>query len=414
MAIGAKGAATGPGGASNDFRLPLVSVIVTAHDYGRFLGAAIASVLGQSYRDIEMIIVDDGSSDETPDIVREAVAGSPSISAITNPRPLGQGGASRIGFNASRGDYVVFMDADDVLLPDFVRDHVFVNLSSRVSVGCTSSDIYQVVDGRLVVASGEALNVALRDTPCAPAAAFRPLAAAPAGPWLHDGPDATLLQGIRYVPPGQTQWRWSPMTANMFRRDALTLLVDCDEFAALGKSTDVYLCTGASLLCGSLLIDKPLSWYRIHGKNMGTHQAQLTNVRAVRAEAEWSWRAKELLFEHLTRNARDISARLWTPQPLLDALRALDLDLAQCGSAPHVAQCLERNRDSVIAAVGEAGFTHWRPSPTEPEMEMEPDEEIAPAPDIAEPSPPVKDDGDARPAVADMTAWWARLIPIRR
>jgi glycosyltransferase involved in cell wall biosynthesis len=413
MSAGATEAATRPGGASGEFRLPVVSVIITAHDYGRFLKAAIASVLGQSYRDIELVIVDDASSDNTPDIVREAVAANPSIAAITNPRPLGQGGASRLGFNASRGDYVVFMDADDVLEPDFVRDHVFVNLSSRVTVGCTSSDIYQAVDGRLVTASGEALNVALRETPAAPAAAFRPLAASPGGPWLHDGPDATLLQGVRYVPPGQTQWCWSPMTANMFRRDALTLLVDCDEFAALRMSTDVYLCTGASVLCGSLLIDKPLSWYRIHGKNVGTYQAQLTNVRAVRVESEWSGRAKELLFEHLTRNARAIAARLWSPQPLLDALRVLELDLERCGSASHVAECLERNREAVIAAVGEAGFAHWRPRPTEPEPAG--DDEIAPAPDIAEPSvPPARQDCDAQSATAGMPAWWARLIPLRR
>src|SRR5436190_23368653 len=94
------------------FKLPLVSVIITACNYGCFLKSTIASVLGQSYRDIECIIVDDGSTDDTPQIIAEAMAASPLLISIKNRHPLGQGAACRIGFEASNGQYIVFMDAD--------------------------------------------------------------------------------------------------------------------------------------------------------------------------------------------------------------------------------------------------------------------------------------------------------------
>jgi hypothetical protein len=292
------------------------------------------------------------------------------VLAIRNPRPLGQGVASRVGFEASRGQYVVFMDGDDVLGPDFVRDHVYVNLSSRVAVGCTSSDIYQAVDGRLVLALGEALNGALMEPAPERLNAFRPLAPAPEGPWPYDGPGAALLEGVRHAPPGRTRWVWSPMTANMFRRDALTLFVGYDGLDGMRLSTDVYLCTGVSVLCGSLLIDKSLSYYRIHGANCGTYQAQLSNVRSVRAESELSRRAKERLIEHMTAHAPAICARLWTPDPLLGALEALEADLGERGDGSHLAGCVERHWQGLAAAVGEARLTEWNapraPPPSPP------------------------------------------------
>ena len=339
--------------------LPLVSVILTAHNYGRFLQASIDSVLGQSYLDVECIVVDDGSSDETPQVLAAAaeVAGA-AMTAIRNPSPLGQGAASRIGFEASRGQYVVFMDADDLLEPDFVRDHIFVHLSSRIPVGVSSSDIYQAVGDRIVVATNEAFATALLRTPPRPDL-FRPLAARPAGPWPFDDPEPAILSGARLIDAGQAQWQWSPMTANMFRRDILTLLIG-PELDDLRLSTDVYLCTGASVLCGSVLLDKPLSYYRIHGGNSGTFQAQLSNMRSVRAEAELSSRAKELLIERLTGAAPVVCARLWRPDHLLNVLQALEAELAYSGASSHLAECLERHAGAMAAAIGQKRLAAWK------------------------------------------------------
>ena len=92
---------------------PLVSVVVTNHNYGRFVGEAIDSALTQSYPNVEVVLVDDGSTDESRAVIERYGDG---VRAIYQEQ-AGQMRAATTGFLASRGDVVLFLDADDVLLP---------------------------------------------------------------------------------------------------------------------------------------------------------------------------------------------------------------------------------------------------------------------------------------------------------
>jgi glycosyltransferase involved in cell wall biosynthesis len=94
-----------------------VDAIVTCHNYGRFLGEAIESVLAQSHRDVSVTVVDDGSTDETADVAaRYADRGVRCVS-----RPLGGAGQARnAGLQATTAPLVAFLDADDAWLPDRV------------------------------------------------------------------------------------------------------------------------------------------------------------------------------------------------------------------------------------------------------------------------------------------------------
>jgi glycosyltransferase involved in cell wall biosynthesis len=307
------------------FALPLVSIIITAYNYGRFLDAAIASVAAQIYPEIECLVVNDGSADGTTGILQKIQAQSPDIKIITFTENRGQGAASRAGLRASRGQYIVFMDADDELAPDFVLTHIYVHLSSRLHAGFTSSDIWQTQDGRIVATTGEALNNYLRSHAPIGAGMFRALGPEAGMPPVASGPET--LAGVRHVPPGWAEWCWSPMTGNLFRREIVELIADCDAFETLRIGTDVYLCTGVSLLCGSLLIDRPLSAYRIHGANQGSFQVQLDNMRTVRIESELSWFAKGVLLEHLVAQRHALGQRFWHEGPVDQAIETLRRDL---------------------------------------------------------------------------------------
>jgi glycosyltransferase involved in cell wall biosynthesis len=91
----------------------LVSVIIPCFNQGHFLPQAIGSVLGQSYRNMEIIVVDDGSTDTT-----RSVAGRYREVICISQRNQGLSAARNAGLRKARGEYVVLLDADDRLLPD--------------------------------------------------------------------------------------------------------------------------------------------------------------------------------------------------------------------------------------------------------------------------------------------------------
>lgn len=94
---------------------PLVSVITPTYNRAHLLPRALESVLSQDFGDLELIVVDDGSTDETPEVV--AGLADPRIRYIRFPENRGIGAARHAGVAAARGEFIAFIDSDDVWLP---------------------------------------------------------------------------------------------------------------------------------------------------------------------------------------------------------------------------------------------------------------------------------------------------------
>ena len=94
---------------------PLVSVVVAAHDAAAFVGEAVQSVLRQTIDDLELIVVDDGSVDTTPDLL--AAIGDRRLHVLRNEQRLGLAASLNRALDTARGRYVARLDADDVALP---------------------------------------------------------------------------------------------------------------------------------------------------------------------------------------------------------------------------------------------------------------------------------------------------------
>jgi len=112
--------------------MPAVSVIMPAFDAERYLPAAIDSVLRQTYADLELLIVDDGSSDETAQIGRWYAARDPRVRVLQQPN-AGPGPARNTGFRAAQGRYLAFLDSDDEWDDTFLAEHVAI-LDARPDV----------------------------------------------------------------------------------------------------------------------------------------------------------------------------------------------------------------------------------------------------------------------------------------
>ena len=96
--------------------MPRVSVLMPAYNAERHIGAAIDSILQQKYGDFELIVVDDGSSDGTAEIVRAYV--DPRLRYYRNPSNLRLAASLNRGLDLAQGDYIARMDADDIALPE--------------------------------------------------------------------------------------------------------------------------------------------------------------------------------------------------------------------------------------------------------------------------------------------------------
>ncbi|MCR5474723.1 MAG: glycosyltransferase [Lachnospiraceae bacterium] len=89
-----------------------VSVIVPVYNAADVIAETIASVLGQTYTDTELILVDDGSLDESRTVISSFL--SDRVKLISNENPKGAAGARNTGISAAQGRYIAFMDADDL------------------------------------------------------------------------------------------------------------------------------------------------------------------------------------------------------------------------------------------------------------------------------------------------------------
>lgn len=96
---------------------PLVSVITPAYNAARFLEDTLRSVAEQTFGGWEMLVVDNGSTDATPEIVRRWAADDPRIRLLSETSRRGPAPARNLALRQARGRYVAFLDSDDLWLP---------------------------------------------------------------------------------------------------------------------------------------------------------------------------------------------------------------------------------------------------------------------------------------------------------
>jgi len=120
---------------------PLVTIVTPSYNQGKFIAETIESVLNQTYKNIEYIVVDDGSNDNTIDILKKYE--SHGVSWVIENR-IGQGGVMQKGLELAHGEIIGYINADDILLPDTVRKVVEVFVSSQ-DIGLVYGDV-EIID----------------------------------------------------------------------------------------------------------------------------------------------------------------------------------------------------------------------------------------------------------------------------
>jgi glycosyltransferase involved in cell wall biosynthesis len=119
---------------------PLLSVVVPAYNVERYLRPAIDSVLAQSLRDLEVIVVDDGSTDKTPALLQDICRhdDDPRLRTLRQDN-RGLSAARNTGIRAARGAFIGFLDGDDIWLPEKAEIHLRA-MQGDPGIGISFSD----------------------------------------------------------------------------------------------------------------------------------------------------------------------------------------------------------------------------------------------------------------------------------
>jgi glycosyltransferase involved in cell wall biosynthesis len=124
---------------------PLISVVMPVRNAEAFLDAAIASIRAQTHQALELIVVDDGSSDRTPEILERHAGEDPRLRCLTQGT-IGIVAALNCGIGQAAGAYVARMDADDIARPDRLARQL--DVLSRHPAAALVGSSYQVIDRR--------------------------------------------------------------------------------------------------------------------------------------------------------------------------------------------------------------------------------------------------------------------------
>ncbi|MET0660397.1 MAG: glycosyltransferase family A protein [Steroidobacteraceae bacterium] len=204
-----------------------IGVIVTCYNYARYVGYAIDSVRAQARPADELIVVDDGSTDGSRDIISRYGAAVRPIFQVN----AGQVAARNAGFAASTADVVLFLDADDALLPDAL---------AQIERHWSADAAKLQFDLELIGAAGEGLNRRC----CTFPAGYD--AAAIAAEFLRTG-----------------TYRWPVTSGNVYARRLIEPLMPMQP----PQSQDGVLNTIAPLYGRVISLSQPLGQYRLHGSN---------------------------------------------------------------------------------------------------------------------------------------------------
>lgn len=244
-------------------KLPLISFIVTSFNYENYIIKTLESIKNQTYENIEIIVVDDKSCDNSIEKIKNFAKSNPDlpVKLIEHAENKGQMAAIQTGLKHAKGIFVCFVDSDDILVKDYSKTLIRVHLAA--SVAFVSGQLIEI-DEKDEIHTTYSISSFQRETSFAPKNLEDLLNVD------VDNVDYKILT-IKEAPFGG--WYWSAMSANMFRKSALDLFLEYDTPENWKICPDKFLLNFAHLIGGSAIVYAPLVGYRRHEHNAGTSMA---------------------------------------------------------------------------------------------------------------------------------------------
>lgn len=243
-------------------KLPLVSFIVTAFNYENYVIKTLESIKNQSYENIEIIVVDDKSNDNSVERIKTFIGHNKNlvVKLIEHSENKGQMAAMQTGLLYANGQFICFVDSDDILVKDYTKTLLRVHLSS--SVAFASGQLIEIGENDEIYTTYSISSFQREKS-------FELKSLDDLLKIDVDNVDYKVLT-LKDAPFGG--WHWSAMSANMFRKSALDLFMEYDTPQNWKICPDKFLLNLAHLIGGSAIVYAPLVGYRRHNQNAGCSQ----------------------------------------------------------------------------------------------------------------------------------------------
>lgn len=230
-------------------KLPMISFVVTSYNYEKYILKTLESIKAQTYRNFEIIIVDDCSKDNSCKIIEDFISENQDlkITLIKQSSNQGQMASMIKGLESAQGQFVSFIDSDDILMPDYAKNHIKVHLET--SIAFTSCQIIEI---------GEDDEIHTMNSI--------------SSPHCTNLDELFAGENVKYKILKHKHfggWYWSPNSSAMFRKASIELIINYQNADKWKICPDKFLFNFANLIGGSAIIYTPLIGYRRHKNNAG-------------------------------------------------------------------------------------------------------------------------------------------------
>lgn len=265
--------------------LPKVSFIVVTHNFSEFVCDSLNSIKNQTYKNFEIIVVDDCSKDNTCEKIEKFAAENPNlkITFIQNETNKGQLASFLNGLKAASGEFVCAIDGDDILFPEYCAMHIEAHLKS--SVALTTCLQVEIDDDNVIHTLSSIESPREKRTSFEiQNKSYEKLEEYCRAQGLDDfSANVKILDNDKY---SFATWHWGPTSSAMMRKSVCDMLLLIEKTRKLRITADKFMFSFCQLIGSSAVIDKPLFAYRRHSSNYSLANPVMGNKKYLRERTQ--------------------------------------------------------------------------------------------------------------------------------
>ena len=266
-------------------KLPKVSFIVITHNFENFVCDCLTSIKNQTYKNFEVIVVDDVSKDLTRERIESFINNNPDmqIKFIKNENNIGQLASFLEGLKAASGEFVSAIDGDDILFPEYCAIHVETHL--KTSVALTTCRQAEIDENNVIHTLNSIESPKLKEKfinidnkSFEEFNEYRRAAGID-----KDGCNIKVLDNDKY---SFATWHWGPTTSSMMRKSVCDMLLLIEKTRALKITADKFMFSFCHLIGSSAIIYKVLYAYRRHSSNYSLANPVMGNKKYLKERTQ--------------------------------------------------------------------------------------------------------------------------------